>query len=276
MQRRYFNTHGIAHTDPWTAIRDRSFSYVFDALHGGFPVNQRDKYTGRTMLHEAASVGEADICELLLEWPGCNADARCLVGRDAPIHFAAVGGNWRVVDMLCRYGADPGDFDKYALTPLHLATTTEVVQHLMRHGADERPRDRFGRTPAMCAEERGDDTVAELLREVSLRRMKQSHQKQQQHVVLKKQAAVAKGQRLALAAARDEALAKQQRLNSIKEDYASWRNPDGKAKSRAVAKRKAKASVDDDGHKALLAKYDAIARKAGRDHTLKMIGGGAP
>lgn len=272
-QRRYFSAIGVSHSDAWAAIRDRNFSYVYDALRRGFPVNQRDKTSGRTMLHEAAAVGDAEICELLLDWPGCSKQARCLVGRDSAIHFAATGGNWRIIDMLCRYGADARELDKYRLTPMHMATTTAAVQHLMRFGADERDRDRFGRTPGMCADERGDAAVASLMAELVLMRLKQAQQKEQNKTVTAKKATVAREQRLAEAAVRDEIRAKKQRLRALKDDYAAWRLPDGSGKSRPKPSA-AKAAADDASHKALLAKYDARARKAGRDATLRLFGSG--
>lgn len=271
--RRYFSAHGISHRDAWSAIRDHNFAYVFDALRSGFPISQRDKFTGRTMLHEAASVGDAEICELLLEWEGCDVHSRCLVGRDTAIHFASIGGNWKVIDMLCRYGALPNDTDKFALTPLHMATSVEVVKHLIRHGADERIHDSFGRTPGMCAEDRGNAAVAELFTEVALRRMQKEQRKQQERAVLAKQAEKARAQRLALQAVKHEERDKVQRLNALKEEYAAWRRPDGKAKARGQAAAKASSSIDGPtDHKALLAKYDRLARDAGRDSALKRLG----
>jgi ankyrin repeat protein len=225
------------------------------------------------MLHEAASMGDLELCELLLEWEGSDVGSRCLVGRDTAIHFAAIGGNWKVIDMLALYGARINDTDKFALTPLHMATSMEVVKHLIRHGADERIHDSFGRTPGMCAEDRGDTEIAELLGEVSLRRMQKVHRQEQAKVVLAKQADKARAQRLALQAVKQAEKDKAQRLLALKEEYAAWRIPDGRAKARSTAKAKASTSIDGPKeHKALLAKYNRMARDAGRDSTLKSLG----
>jgi ankyrin repeat protein len=272
--RRYFNTLGIVHPNAWDAIRDHNFAYVYDALHAGFPVNQIDKMSGRTMLHEAAAVGDEDLCEFLLGWEGCSLDARCLVGRDSTLHFAATGGNWRVVDMLCYYGMDPNLLNRFVMTPLHSATNVAVVKCLLRHGADDRLLDRFGRTAAACAEERGDAEVAALLKEVSLTRLRREKKFEREQEILAREAERAKDMRKAAAHAKHDERAKAQYLRFLKEDYAAWRKPTGKAapprtsKAHTAVVKQREEEAKDLAHKAIVAKY---ASKGGNTDALKMI-----
>lgn len=237
MHRRYFSMNGITHHSPWEAIRDHNFAYVWDALHAGFPVNALDPMSGRHMLHEAAAVGDEEILQLLLEWEGCRPATRCLVGRDTALHFAAASGNWRAIDVLCCFGADPLATNRFAMAPLHEVTTVDAAKHLLRFGGNDKSKDTRGRTPAMLAAERGDADVATFLNEIALERFKAESRKERDMKRLKDDAEVARKVRLQNEGARKAARDRELLLRRARDEYLAWRRP---APTSPKARRKGK------------------------------------
>lgn len=88
-------------------------------LTGAVDINVRDKYAGWTPLHWAALGGQQSITELLLA-KGADVNAK---GKDGetPLQRAASDGNRDVVELLLAKGADANTVDRYGNTPYRRA-----------------------------------------------------------------------------------------------------------------------------------------------------------
>jgi ankyrin repeat protein len=132
------------------------------------PALVRERYAGRTLLHEAAAAGSLATVELLLSL-GADPDAKD-GGDHTPLYAAGnecrfAGG--RVVRALVRGGAsvDAHDGAKNC-TALHMAArrdNAEIAEALLECGADIEARDRLGETPLRRAVNCGNVDVAALL-----------------------------------------------------------------------------------------------------------------
>jgi ankyrin repeat protein len=92
---------------------------------------------GRTNLHKAALVGDAERVKELLK-KGANPNIKNEKGR-TPLHAAAYKGHVEVARLLLEHGADPNTQDKDGNTPLHWAAYkghVDVARLLLEHGAD--------------------------------------------------------------------------------------------------------------------------------------------
>jgi hypothetical protein len=126
--------------------------YVCERLRRD-PAIVRERYGGRTLLHQAAAAGSLTAVELLLSL-GADPDAAD-GGGHTPLYCAGnectVAGGGNVVRALVRGGAkvDAHDGAKHC-TALHMAArrgSVEVAEALLDCGADIEARDSVGETP---------------------------------------------------------------------------------------------------------------------------------
>jgi ankyrin repeat protein len=126
--------------------------YVRKKLTGD-PALVRERYAGRTLLHEAAAVGSGPIVELLLKL-GADPNTKDSGGH-TPLYClgneCTVEGAGKVVRALVQRGADvDADEGVKRCTPLHMAArrgNLEVAGALLDCGADIEARDSLGDTP---------------------------------------------------------------------------------------------------------------------------------
>lgn len=96
-------------------------------LFAGGPVSQG---TGHSVIGWVAFSGQVDTLRLLIDYGLDVRDTRC----GAVIHLAAAKGHTVLVDLLLRYGVDPGGLDREGRTPLECAIeqgqieTVELLQ----------------------------------------------------------------------------------------------------------------------------------------------------
>ncbi|TVU06248.1 hypothetical protein EJB05_49450 [Eragrostis curvula] len=131
-------------------------------------VNLRDAKDamGRNALHCAAGKGHLDICRFLVEELGLDVNSTA-DGSGTSVHFAAVGGDERVLGYLLDHGGDPGAPDAKGSTPLHDAAEQghcKVVRLLLSKGVDVDPVNHRG-TPLHLAAAKDRDQVAKILLE---------------------------------------------------------------------------------------------------------------
>ena len=155
---------------------------------------------GRTVLHEAASNGHAEIAKTLLEH-GAFVDATTqeggvtplrlaaerrhaevvglLLERGAltsrwnskgslPIHFGAIGGSVEVLRLLIGYGSRVVSSNNEGWTPIHFAAQCghlEAVRWLLSQGADVQASSRSGMKPIHSAALGGHVKLLRLLRD---------------------------------------------------------------------------------------------------------------
>ena len=133
------------------------------------PALVHERHAGRTLLHEAAAVGDLSSVELLLSL-GADPDAKS-GGGHTPLYCAGnecgVEGAGKVVRALVKGGAGVNAHDGVQrCTPLHMAArrgNAEVAGALIDCGADIKARDRTGDTPLRRAVNCDKVAVARLL-----------------------------------------------------------------------------------------------------------------
>jgi hemoglobin len=114
------------------------------------PSLARERYAGRTLLHEAAAAGDLESVELLMGL-GVDVDVPDRGGH-TPLYGAAnEGGSVAVVQALVRAGADVNACGGVKrCTPLHMAARrgfVAIAEALLACGADIGARDSLGVTP---------------------------------------------------------------------------------------------------------------------------------
>ena len=148
------------------------------AINDGANVNAADKYSNKTVLHEAVEAqGNANIVRLLLQ---SGADAkRMSIHGFTPLMIACSRGKGdpEVIDLLIKHGADVNARSLHEETALKIASRrnkgvwvekygikgTAIEKMLLDHGADVNLRDKSGATALMAASEAGNTELVNLL-----------------------------------------------------------------------------------------------------------------
>ncbi|KAN0109839.1 Ankyrin repeat-containing domain protein [Russula decolorans] len=137
-----------------------------------------------TPLHLASRAGQGNVAKVLLD-----KDALVNAKNDSnwtPLHMASQEGHLDVVRLLLGHGAEVNTQNKTDETALHLAAFyahLDVAQVLLDHGADPQIKNKKGETPGTLkskskggktllelAQERGDDSMAGILKLAALGR----------------------------------------------------------------------------------------------------------
>uniref|UniRef100_A0A7N6AAS7 Ankyrin repeat domain 52 n=1 Tax=Anabas testudineus TaxID=64144 RepID=A0A7N6AAS7_ANATE len=103
----------------------------------GFDINTLDDQ-GRTCLHAAASGGNVDCLNLLLN-SSAELDIKDNLGR-SPLHYAAANGNRQCTMSLVRAGAEVNELDLTGCSPLHYVAASHTfcgcLDFLLDNGAN--------------------------------------------------------------------------------------------------------------------------------------------
>lgn len=132
-------------------------------------INAKDK-DGHTPLYFAVYFERKDIAELLIA-KGADINAKSKIadkGGYLLLHVAARNGSLDMTDLLIAKGADVNAVAEDGQTPLHSAVSNgrkNVVGLLIAKGAKVNATDKAGRTPLAYATDKGDDVLAEMLRQ---------------------------------------------------------------------------------------------------------------
>jgi ankyrin repeat protein len=76
--------------------------------------------TGQTALHHACNSGHLQVAKLLLSLNGISLEVRDYI-KWTPLHFAALNGNEKLIQLLLDSNADARAVDIRGQTPLHIA-----------------------------------------------------------------------------------------------------------------------------------------------------------
>lgn len=127
----------------------------------------------RTPLHLAASAGQVEVANLLIE-RGSALNAKDDKGA-TPLHWAVSNSHPAMIRSLLKAGADIEAVDLSWWTPLHLAverSTPEIVQILVEAGANLNARDLNYTTPGQRAEALKKHDISNILRRAENARKK--------------------------------------------------------------------------------------------------------
>ena len=134
------------------ALDDGKLWRVKKAVDRGAEVNiyKTDKLSLKSgILGKAAKDGHLEIVQFLLE-SGAEVHPEKAPEGVLPIHFAAMGGNEKIVKLLIASKSDVNLADDYGITVLHFATlwgNKKVVELLIAKGADMNVLDDDGLAP---------------------------------------------------------------------------------------------------------------------------------
>ena len=134
------------------ALDDGKLWQVKKAVDRGAEVNiyKTDKLSLKSgILGKAAADGHIEIVQFLLE-SGADVHPEKAPEGVLTIHFAAMGGNEKIVKLLIASKSDVNLADDYGITVLHFATlwgNKKVVELLIAKGADINVPDDDGLTP---------------------------------------------------------------------------------------------------------------------------------
>jgi len=119
----------------------------------------------RTPLHYAAFCGFHTVVKCLADQHPQYVHSRAVDDQSTPLHLASRAGHVEVAKVLVGsdHGADVTAQDKDGLTPLHKASTVEMVRFLIEHGADATARDKRASTVLHCAVGRENVDLAQFL-----------------------------------------------------------------------------------------------------------------
>ena len=121
---------------PWSHACDDGVSFHCEPWKAISGALQR-----ATPLRIAASTGDCEIAKVLLEG-GSLIDVEVSL-REAPLHWASVGGSGAMIKLLLRYGANPNTQNRDLLTLAMLSSelgNLEAIQALENGGADLKMR----------------------------------------------------------------------------------------------------------------------------------------
>nr|CAB3462532.1 unnamed protein product [Digitaria exilis] len=121
----------------------------------------------RNALHLAALKGHLEVCKFLVEELGLDVNSTMVSNAKSPVHFAAAGGNKRVLGYLLDHGGDAGVPDSKGSTPLHDAAEQghcEAIRLLLSKGVDV-DRVNYRGTPLHLAASMGKDQALKILLE---------------------------------------------------------------------------------------------------------------
>jgi ankyrin repeat protein len=138
-------------------------------LASGLDPDSRDRF-GRTLLINAATLGNPEIASLLLSYhanPNAKREPDGSRFESTPLQCAARAGNLEMARLLINAGADVNAKGKPGLTPLSFAVLSgrlDMIRLLIEEGAEVNTRDAEGVSPLDHAAWQGSlDMVAMLL-----------------------------------------------------------------------------------------------------------------
>ncbi|KAI4475845.1 hypothetical protein M0802_015007 [Mischocyttarus mexicanus] len=143
----------------WDAAQYNNINKVEGLLIKGISADIEDS-AGYTALHYAARHGNYRICEMLLKY-GANVNAKTRCGQATALHRAATQGHYYVVEVLLKYGANANLKDADEYTALHraiIAAHFPVCKILIPH-SDLSIVDKKNRTVKQLADEYCDDVL---------------------------------------------------------------------------------------------------------------------
>jgi hypothetical protein len=113
----------------------------------GYPINQRDLTTGRTLLHEASACGHYHIVHMLCHEFRANTTIPTLMGSSTALHLAVAGGYRQIASLLITFGGDVNAKDRRECIPLHYVKKLGVAKLLFRYPVIANAKNVEGLTP---------------------------------------------------------------------------------------------------------------------------------
>lgn len=98
----------------------------------GHPVDKRDSFNGRAVIHEAASSGHSHLIHTICHTFKAKVNLPTMLGATTALHLAVSGSYRQLASLLLSYGADVNARDRYGNTPLHCCSKMNLVKLLLK------------------------------------------------------------------------------------------------------------------------------------------------
>jgi uncharacterized protein len=121
---------------------------------------------GFTALHLSAFFAQPQAAEILLQHGADTSAVATNATQVMPLHSAAAGGSFEVVQLLLQRGAPVNAKQQHGWTALHSAANNgeeKMVKLLLHHGADRKAMNEKGVTPADIAREKEFAAIVSIL-----------------------------------------------------------------------------------------------------------------
>mmetsp|Transcript_13658 Transcript_13658/g.24246 ORF Transcript_13658/g.24246 Transcript_13658/m.24246 type:complete len:291 (-) Transcript_13658:9-881(-) len=143
-----------------------------------FPIDMRSTTDGRNILHEACVAGHLQLVLKLVREFGADVNHETFLGKDTPLHLAAMHGRRAVCVHLLQHGADPNYRNKYGSTPIFYTRNLTIAIQLVKYGADLNlfNRRRQSVVDAMIGEEDAEDALIDYLLKTKEEQLKEKFQ----------------------------------------------------------------------------------------------------
>ncbi len=98
----------------------------------GHPVDRRDSFNGRAVIHEAASSGHSHLIHTICHTFKAKVNLPTMLGATTALHLATAGSYRQLASLLLSYGADINARDRYGNTPLHCCSKINLVKLFLK------------------------------------------------------------------------------------------------------------------------------------------------
>lgn len=151
-------------------VKENRINEILKMLENGYNVNEIDDRTGRTLIMEASRLRRFEACRVLLQ-SGARVHLKDSNG-DSCLHLAASEGDAEITQILLDFGALSQDCNRDGRTPLELAAAgghTETVLRLVNNIPSREPNDAVLVKAFLEAVKRGDVNTAQIFLSANVR-----------------------------------------------------------------------------------------------------------
>jgi ankyrin repeat protein len=113
----------------------------------GHEVDEMDRRSGRTLLHESSAGGNLHLVRMLVYDFHAQINLHTSLGKATALHIAVDFNYRQIASLLITNGADLNAKDMFGRTPLHMVKSTSLLRLLLKYPVDVAATSSKGLTP---------------------------------------------------------------------------------------------------------------------------------